>query len=236
MVAVIGDVHGCYYTLQTLVDKIRSKYPLITLYCVGDLVDRGNYSVEVIEYLKNENILFTKGNHDMMFLAYYRDPFSSMAKNWLQNGAANTIDSYELHQEKREKHLNIISAAPLFIDTSDCFISHAGISIHYKNSFKEDFLVDHNRLLDLLNSDIYENHSIIWCRKELLNIGKLQVVGHTHRKETFFDSISNTIYIDTTAFGLNKLSSAIIDQNNVIEIIDQVTSKNDSDSRWKYYL
>ena len=80
MVAVIGDVHGCYYTLQTLVDKIRSKYPLITLYCVGDLVDRGNYSVEVIEYLKNENIQFTKGNHDMMFLAYYREPFSSMEK------------------------------------------------------------------------------------------------------------------------------------------------------------
>ena len=39
MIAVIGDVHGCFYTLKQLVDKIRTKYPSISIYCVGDLVD-----------------------------------------------------------------------------------------------------------------------------------------------------------------------------------------------------
>ena len=48
MVAVIGDVHGCYYTLKQLVEKIKAKYPDISIYCVGDLVDRGNFSCEVI--------------------------------------------------------------------------------------------------------------------------------------------------------------------------------------------
>lgn len=236
MVAVIGDVHGCYYTLQNLVEKVRSKYPQIKIYCVGDLVDRGNYNLDVVDYLKEKNIQFTKGNHDMMFLSFYRDPGSSMAKNWLQNGALTTIESYEEKNEKLEEHLDLISDAPLFIDTDDCFISHAGISIHYKKYLSQDFLNDLDSLNKMLLVDIFENHSIIWCRKELLNIGKLQVVGHTHRKETFYDPVADAIYIDTTAFGLNKLTAVIVEKNKVIETIEQPTSKNDSDSRWKYYL
>lgn len=236
MIAVIGDVHGCYYTLQNLVDKIRSKYPLIKISCVGDLVDRGNYSAEVIEYIKNENIQFVKGNHDMMFYSFYRDPSSLMAKNWMQNGALNTLDSYEQHQDKLEEHLDLISTAPLFFDTEDCFISHAGISIFYKKYLKENFLDDYESLNKLFFSDLFENHSIIWCRKSLMNIGKLQVVGHTHRKESFYDSDSNTIYIDTTAFGMNKLTAVIVEKSKVVELIQQQTSKNDSDNRWKYYL
>ncbi|KAB2843644.1 MAG: diadenosine tetraphosphatase, partial [Ignavibacterium sp.] len=48
MVAIIGDVHGCYNTLKAIFEKIRKKYPDIIIYCVGDLVDRGNFSAQVI--------------------------------------------------------------------------------------------------------------------------------------------------------------------------------------------
>jgi len=40
MIAVIGDIHGCFYTLSELVLRIKAKYPDIPLYCVGDLIDR----------------------------------------------------------------------------------------------------------------------------------------------------------------------------------------------------
>ncbi|MFZ1282038.1 MAG: metallophosphoesterase [Ignavibacteriaceae bacterium] len=236
MVAVIGDVHGCFYTLQNLVEKIRAKYPDIKIYCVGDLVDRGNYSLEVIDYVLSESIEFTKGNHDLMFYAFYRDPNTSMAKNWIQNGAATTIESYINNVEKRDEHLNVIYNAPLFINTVDCFISHAGISKFYQKYLKEYFLNDLVSLKNLLESDLFENHSVIWCRQNLMNIGKLQIVGHTHRKDTFYDHESNTVYLDTTAFGLNKLTAAIIENSKVIEMIEQPTFKDDSDSRWKYYL
>ena len=53
MVAVIGDIHGCLYTLQNLVEQIRQKYPSIEIYAVGDFVDRGNFSYEVIEFIKS---------------------------------------------------------------------------------------------------------------------------------------------------------------------------------------
>jgi UDP-2,3-diacylglucosamine pyrophosphatase LpxH len=69
-----------------------------------------------------------------------------------------------------------------------------------------------------------------------MNIGKLQVVGHTHRKEVFFNENTNTIYIDTTAFGMNKLSAVIVEKSKVLEILHQKTFQDDSDSRWNYYL
>ena len=42
---IIGDVHGEYDTLMRLVSKIPSEAKLIF---VGDLIDRGSQSVEVI--------------------------------------------------------------------------------------------------------------------------------------------------------------------------------------------
>lgn len=45
---VIGDVHGCYYTLLNLVKKLPSDANLIF---VGDLCDKGNFSKEVIEFV-----------------------------------------------------------------------------------------------------------------------------------------------------------------------------------------
>jgi len=41
----IGDVHGCIFTLEKLVNKLPKNSKLIF---VGDLVDRGNFAKEVI--------------------------------------------------------------------------------------------------------------------------------------------------------------------------------------------
>ena len=236
MIAVIGDVHGCFYTLQNLVENVRAKYPDIQIFCVGDLIDRGNHSCEVIEYILTEGISFTPGNHDYMFYSFFRDPDSLMAKAWIHNGAETTLSSYENRTEKIDDHLNVIKSAPLFINNEDCFISHAGISQNLKSKLPKDILNNLSEVKNILTYDLYDKESILWCRSKLLNIGKLQVVGHTHRKEVFFEESTNTIYIDTTAFGMNKLSAVIIENNKVLEIIEQRTMKDDTDSRWNYYL
>lgn len=236
MIAVIGDVHGCYHTLKQLVDKVKKKYTDIGLYCVGDLVDRGNFSFEVVDFVLTEKINFTLGNHDLMFYSFFRDPESSMAKAWIHNGAESTIKSYENKMDLLESHLDSIIKAPLFINREDCFISHAGISITFKSRLGEYPLTNSKLLNKVLSSDLYEHESILWCRNKLLNIGKLQVVGHTHRKETLFDEAANAIYIDTTAFGNNKLTAVIIENNKIIETIDQKTYTDDANKRWNYYL
>ena len=236
MVAVIGDVHGCYYTLKELVDKIKNKYPNIKIFCVGDLVDRGNNSFEVIKFVVAEKIQCVIGNHDFMFYSNMRDPYSLMAKSWNYNGAETTLASYKDKLNQMDKHLDLIINSPLFYNLDDCFISHAGISKSLKDKLPENFLSDDAALKEILGNDLFNQNSIIWTRGDLLNIGKLQVVGHTHRKEVFFDKVSNAIYIDTTAFGNNKLSAAIVEQNKLMEIIDQKTNADDVNRNWIYQL
>jgi len=236
MVAIIGDVHGCYYTLKQLVGKIKNKYPDIPIYCVGDLVDRGNNSFEVIEFVIAEKIQFTIGNHDFMFYSNMRDPFSLMAKSWNYNGAETTLASYRDKLDQMDKHLDLIINSQLFFNLDDCFISHAGISKSLKDKLPENILSDDAALKEILSNDLFNQNSIIWARGDLLNIGKLQVVGHTHRKEVFYDKVSNALYIDTTAFGNNKLSAAIVEQNKLIEIIDQKTNADDLNRNWIYNL
>ena len=236
MVAVIGDVHGCYYTLKELVDKIKNKYPNIKIFCVGDLVDRGNNSFEVIKFVVAEKIQCVIGNHDFMFYSNMRDPYSLMAKSWNYNGAETTLASYKDKLNQMDKHLDLIINSPLFYNLDDCFISHAGISKSLKDKLPENFLSDDAALKEILSNDLFNQNSIIWARGDLLNIGKLQVVGHTHRKEVFFDKVSNALYIDTTAFGNNKLSAAIVEQNILIEVIDQKTNADDVNRNWIYQL
>lgn len=236
MVAVIGDVHGCYYTLKQLVEKIKYKYPDINIYCVGDLVDRGNNSFEVIEFVVAEKIQFTIGNHDFMFYSNMRDPFSLMAKSWNYNGAETTLASYKDKLNRMDEHLDLIINSPLFFNLDDCFISHAGISKSLKDKLPGNFLSNDEALKEILINDLYNQNSIIWARGDLLNIGKLQVVGHTHRKEVFFDKDANAIYIDTTAYGNNKLTSVIVDQNRLIDTLEEKTVFDDVNRNWTYNL
>jgi serine/threonine protein phosphatase 1 len=133
-----------------------------------------------------------------------------------------------------DEHLDVINNAPLFYNLDDCFISHAGISKSIKDKLPQNFLSNDSQLEAILRDDLYNQNSIIWARGELLNIGKLQVVGHTHRKEVFFDKVSNALYIDTTSFGNNKLSAAIVEQNKLLEIIDQKTNTDDVNRNWIY--
>lgn len=227
MIAVIGDIHGCINTLKELVEKVYLKYPGIKIYSVGDLIDRGNFSYEVLEYVKSENIKFTPGNHDYMFYYFVNFPASEMGTSWLYNGCEPTISSYEKKYDKVEPHLKFILEAPLFMNLDDCFISHAGISVHYKSIFPENFKDDLSVIESYIKKDVIERHGVLWTRSELLNIGKLQIVGHTRQEEVFYNKKSDTLYIDTSVYTGNKLSAVIIDNNKMTDKISVATRPED---------
>ncbi len=227
MIAVIGDIHGCFHTLAALVEVIKKRYPKIKIYSVGDLVDRGRYSFEVVEFIKKQKIIFTPGNHDYMFMYFYEQPASILGNAWIYNGSENTTISYEKRANKIPEHLALIKKSSLFLNLKDCFISHAGISSYYKSKIREDFLGDLDRLEAIVKNSITSEHGILWTRDKLINLGKLQVVGHTRMEEAFFHSESNTVYIDTSVYTGNKLSAAIIEDNKVIEIISKLTLDKD---------
>ena len=227
MIAIIGDIHGCFYTLENLVKKIREKYPSIQIYSVGDLVDRGKYSCEVIEFIKSEKIIFTPGNHDYMFYYFVNHPLSQMGSSWLYNGYENTIASYENRFEKIAEHLELIINAPLFLNLKDCFISHAGISKYYSSKFPKNFKENLESINGIVRNDLENPEGILWTRSELLDLGKLQVVGHTRKDEIKYQKSNNVVYIDTSIYAGNKLSAVIIDQNKIVDTLSTPAVKKD---------
>jgi serine/threonine protein phosphatase 1 len=227
VVAVIGDIHGCLNTLRNLVEKIKDKYPSIEIYSVGDLVDRGNFGYEVVEYIKEEKIKFTPGNHDYMMYYFIKYPNHEIGKPWPYNGYETTLLSYNEHFDMLNEHLEFIINNPLYFNLEDCFISHAGISKYMKNLLPKDFESDLSGLDDVVNSNINIEEGILWTRGTLLNIGKLQVVGHSVKKEIMYVEKSNSVYIDTGACLGNKLSAVIVDANKVIDRLEERTAKID---------
>ena len=227
MIAIIGDVHGCYYTLVDLYTKILQSYPGITVYSVGDMVDRGNYSCEVMDFVIENNILMTPGNHDYMFYHFFKDPSSIFAKSWFFNGSEPTLESYENRQNSMFRHIDFIKDAPLYFDLPDCFISHAGVSNFYQKYLAPDFRTNLNILESYITNDLKTDRGILWTRDPLLNLGKLQVVGHTKQQEITLVEDSNSVYIDTGACVGNKLSAIIVHESQILETIEVKTHLND---------
>jgi len=222
MVAVIGDVHGCIKTLTELYNQIKNKYPETDVYCVGDLVDRGNFSAETIDFCQTEDIKCCLGNHDLMFLSYFRDPSSVMGRSWLYNGHLSTLSSYKNRPMSLEPHLDFIEKLKLFYNTTDCFICHAGISVKYKKYFNEYELdgSDDDFIHQVLSQDLESGSSVLWVRSNYLKLSKLQIVGHSRKFEILFDKNYQMYFIDTGCAYGNKLTGLIVDNNVVIERLE----------------
>lgn len=66
----IGDVQGCYSSLQKLLEKIKFNTHQDTLWFTGDLINRGPESLATLRFIKNlKNKHTVLGNHDLHFLA-----------------------------------------------------------------------------------------------------------------------------------------------------------------------
>ncbi|HCR94032.1 MAG TPA: serine/threonine protein phosphatase, partial [Oceanicaulis sp.] len=99
----VGDLHGCdslfRKLLSTLEDLAHSEARLVL---VGDYVDRGDDSAEVLRRLfrmqadaGEEMMICLKGNHDQMLLDFLDDP-QGTGPRWLRYGGLQTLASYGL--------------------------------------------------------------------------------------------------------------------------------------------
>lgn len=99
--AVIGDIHGRADLLDRLLEKLAGSAPDHRVIFVGDYIDRGDQSAQVLERLRSLQqdshgdpapICLT-GNHEVMLLAFLDGPAESGAR-WLRFGGLQTMASY----------------------------------------------------------------------------------------------------------------------------------------------
>ena len=80
---VVGDIHGCFDKLRALMEKIPIDFKRNQLIFIGDYIDRGSRSLEVVDYLielkkRLPGTIFLKGNHEDMLENYLDGSFSKM--------------------------------------------------------------------------------------------------------------------------------------------------------------
>ena len=92
----ISDIHGCYDQLIRLLDLLPTLGPEDKLIFLGDYIDRGPKSYEVIQHLlqlPKESTIFLKGNHEDLLIEYIEGSYEAY-ECWMRNGGGETIKSY----------------------------------------------------------------------------------------------------------------------------------------------
>lgn len=97
---VIGDIHGEYQTLLTLVAKLPKEAKLIF---VGDYISRGKESKEVIAFVKEHAFCAVKGNHEeyllkfgSLFLEIVENPIENSSPVWVCSMFRTSLRSFGL--------------------------------------------------------------------------------------------------------------------------------------------
>lgn len=69
----VGDIQGCYKSFRELLTKIAFNPEVDKLWVAGDLVNRGEGSLETLEYLYSirDSVEIILGNHDITLIAAY---------------------------------------------------------------------------------------------------------------------------------------------------------------------
>lgn len=236
----IGDIHGRYDELMRVLDYLEYK-DSDRLILLGDYIDRGNQSKEVMDFLveikKNKENVFLKGNHEDMFLKLSMGN-SSLWSTWLEDGEGRKcLRSYGVdpdYFQKRgdyyffiEGEHKISMGSPnetvrFFLDTFPK--EHMEIIRDSLLFYEEgDFFFSHAGAVKSFELSKQPEWALVWGDDtfdyDSKDYGKTIVYGHYHRKSPYigYRKIGMALYNGVGALDLNDM--VIVDsEGNFTEV------------------
>jgi serine/threonine protein phosphatase 1 len=217
-VYAVGDIHGRIDLLQAMgqlihEDAYARQAPRNVLVYLGDYIDRGDGSRQVLDWLIGQPLegferICLLGNHEDSMMQFLRDV--QIGPAWLSYGGMATLRSYgvalpasdrdliraqgELRRAVPQAHLDFIRQARLSHVEGDYYFTHAGV--------RPGLALEAQRPEDLL-----------WIRDEFLSssadFGKIVVHGHTITEAP--EVKRNRIGIDTGAFASGHLTCLVLE-------------------------
>ncbi|MBC6414898.1 MAG: metallophosphoesterase [Bdellovibrionales bacterium] len=202
---IVGDVHGCFKEFLSLlksIDYSSTKYRLIL---VGDVINRGPYSLEMLHWVKTHKIEMVRGNHEQNFINRIKNNkiLSSTLKK-LKEDMGNSLNSWI-------KWLNKI---PFYIEEKDFLVVHAGLVPQKKpENSKPQFLMN-IRTWGKKGKDIKSPIYPAW--HDFYKEKKLVVYGHW--AEQGLKIKKNSIGLDTGCVYGFQLSGVLLPERKIIQV------------------
>lgn len=188
---VIGDVHGCFKTLKALINKLPKDDKICF---VGDLIDRGPSSMDVVQYVIDNNFDCVLGNHEQFMIMnskitdqINRETDQSIIGLWGCNGGTKTIESYT-SQKIFNDHVKWMKELPLL------------------NWYKE-LVVSHSSCANYVLEYTGDKDDVLWRRPENPKAipGRFNIFGHTPKEKPLIEE--HFACIDTACVFKNKLTA-----------------------------
>jgi len=116
----IGDIQGCYHAFQALLQRIQFDPKSDQLWLVGDLINRGNGSLEVLRwcYQHQDTIQIVLGNHDLHAIV--------VAHGVRKSNRSDTLQPI-LDAPDADVLLTWLRHQPLMVSNDDYTMVHAGL-------------------------------------------------------------------------------------------------------------
>lgn len=217
---VVGDVHGRLDLTDQLLEKIHDdleRHPAkkAVLVFVGDLIDRGPESAQVIERLMTYRrpgvrTVFLLGNHEEVMLRVLGGDLS-LLPDWLAFGGAQCLASYGIDPNSLS---GMEEAEALALIRRSVPREHSRFLHGFADSFRfGDYLIVHAGIRPGVELGQQLQSDLRWIRTPFLSDstdhGVVVVHGHTISKGV--EERPNRIGIDTGAYASGVLTALVIE-------------------------
>lgn len=187
----ISDIHGCFRPFYELVINTIGLKKSDRLVLLGDYIDRGYESREVIDFIMDLisggfDVTPLTGNHEVMLVNAYNDP--GMLPLWHMNSGFTTQFSFDIQNIRNleKRYLDFFMQLEYYTLIGDYYYVHAGFN---------------DKLADPFTDRKYMIWESVESYKNPVFSGKTIIHGHRPKKIEYIKELirrkSNFIPIDT---------------------------------------